>query len=258
MNQILIQRLRNFASRALGQSPVASWPVRVKKGIAKGARWTAFPYSSYWRGNTEMDVEAAINLHGVTEGGSCWDLGTHFGIYTVGMGMAVGPRGQVAAFEPDPISFAKCKRHVEMNQLTWCKLFNAGASEHPSKGRLIVGNCAGASTSHLAYEDEGEHSTGELIEITLIQLDQLVENGEIRKPDFIKVDVEGHGAKALAGARRSIAAARPTILMSFHSEWELGGTRELLEAIGYSPKETSGTALPWKSCLFRTAILRPE
>lgn len=204
-----------------------------------------------------MDVETAIHDYGSVEGGSCWDLGAHFGIYTVGMAMAVGPKGQVAAFEPNPISFAKCARHVRMNRLHWVKLFNAGASDHQGEDRLILSSDADSSSAHLAYEDEQSGSTSEILKITLVRLDSLVDNNEIRIASFIKVDVEGRGAQALAGASRSISAARPTIVMSFHSKWELEGTKELLEPLGYHGHDPAGRALAWADCLYRTAILRP-
>src|SRR5713226_6755785 len=95
--------LRSIVRRAVGLilrcSRLEYFPVKVRKGIARGARWTLFPYSSYWRGHTEADVEQAIRLHGSIVGAACWDLGAHFGIYAVGMAMAVGATGQVAAFE---------------------------------------------------------------------------------------------------------------------------------------------------------------
>jgi FkbM family methyltransferase len=257
LGMIRIRKLRDVTSRLLGASPISRWPVRVRKGLAKGALWTAFPYSAYWRGNTEMDVEAAIRLHGSMEGGCCWDLGTHYGIYSVGMAMAVGPRGQVAGFEPDPVSFAKCRHHVEMNKLNWVKLFNAAVSERQGTDRLLCGTYAGSSTSHLRYEDERMPERAETLNITLVTLDSLVERDEIRLADFIKVDVEGHGAKALAGAHRSIVKARPTMVMSFHSELELAGTRRLLEPLGYCGYEPSGRSLAWEQCLYRTAVLRP-
>jgi len=254
----IIQDLHGIAGRIAGKSPLRNWPVRVKKGLAQGARWTAFPYSGYWRGETEMDVEQAINQHGAMEGASCWDLGAHFGIYTVGMAMAVGSQGCVASFEPNPVAFAKCKRHVEMNGLTWVKLFNAGVSDRERTGRLIVGMNCDSSSAHLLYEDEKEEPASGLTEITLVQLDLLVESGAIRRPDFIKVDVEGHGAKALLGARRSILETTPTLVVSFHSRWELEGTKELLEPMGYSAQDGSGSPLTWQECLYRTAILRTK
>ena len=251
-----MQNIKSLASNLITQTPIQYLPVTVQKGLAQGARWTLFPYSAYWRGNTELDVEAAIRLHGSIRGATCWDLGTHFGIYTVGMAMAVGSAGQIAGFEPDQVSFNRCKRHVEMNSLSWVKLFNAAVSECEGSSSLILTQGAGASTSHFAYEDEQHDSTITKVTVQTVVLDKLVENGEIRPAQFIKVDVEGHGAAALSGARHTIATHRPTIVMSFHSQWELEGTREILEPLGYRSFTVEGRELEWSASIFRTTVLR--
>jgi len=203
-----------------------------------------------------MDIEAAIRAHGSVAGACCWDLGAHFGIYTVGMALAVGPTGRVFAFEPDPVSFARCKRHIQMNGLSWVRAFNAAASDAEGTAQLIVSNGLGDSTSHLKYEEETLPIPGSTITIALVSLDTLVDRKEVDPPNFIKVDVEGHAAKALAGARRSIQRMRPTLVISFHSRSELDGSRLALEPLGYSAFESNGAELTWADCLYRTAILR--
>ena len=52
--------------------------------------------------------------------------------------------------------------------------------------------------------------------------------------DFVKIDVEGHGHRALAGAMRSIANKRPILLVALHSEPETLGIMGLLQPLGYS------------------------
>jgi FkbM family methyltransferase len=247
--------LRKKLSQFVAASPLNKWPVRVRAGLAKGARWTLLPYSSYWRGKTEMDVEAAIKLHGTVEGASCWDLGSHYGIYAVGMAMAVGPRGRVAAFEPDPISFAKVRCHVEMNHLTWCRVFNAACSDHAGRETLIIGTSAGEPKSHLHYEDEAVPAEG-TVTVETVVLDELVRQGTIAKPDFVKVDVEGHGAKALAGAMETIRACRPTLVMSCHSIWEWQDTEKLLAGLGYTPRHVTGEPMTWEEFGSHTAVLK--
>ncbi|MEQ9370296.1 MAG: FkbM family methyltransferase [Coleofasciculus chthonoplastes F3-SA18-01] len=251
-----MQNLKYLVSKFITKTSLQYVPVRVQKGLAKGALWTLFPYSSYWRGDTELDVEAAIHLYGGVLGATCWDLGMHFGIYTVGMAMAVGSEGQVVGFEPDPISFKRCQLHVQMNSLSQVKLFNAAVSESEGSSSLILSQGAGASTSHFAYEDEQPHRNTDTVTVQTVVLDKLVERGEIRPPQFIKVDVEGHGAKALSGARQTIADHHPTIVMSFHSKWELDGTREILEPLGYRSFSVEGKELEWSDSLFHTTVLR--
>src|SRR6516165_9447744 len=134
-------RIANWGAR----TPLRNLPVRVRAGLAKGARWTLLPHTAYWRGNTEIEVEAAIRRQGDLRGATCWDLGTHFGIYTVGLAMAVGPTGQVVGFEPDPVSFARCQRHVRMNRLGWVKLYNAAVSSTVGSAVLLLHQGTGAT-----------------------------------------------------------------------------------------------------------------
>ena len=34
--------------------------VRVRHGFAAGARWTAFPWSAYWRGTHEPEIQKIL------------------------------------------------------------------------------------------------------------------------------------------------------------------------------------------------------
>jgi FkbM family methyltransferase len=224
--------------------------------MAKGAWWTLLPYSAYWRGHTEPHVEQSVRQSGDLTGAACWDLGTHYGIYTIGLALAVGPTGQVAGFEPDPESFARCARHVRMNNLFQVKLFNVAVSETDGSSELLIeGAGKGTPTSHLAYEDETGVGAVRL-KITTARLDTLVAKGEIRPPRLIKVDVEGHGAKALTGARATLVAHRPAIVMSFHSSAEYKGTRQLIEPLGYRAWEADGREVEWPTDTRNTFLLR--
>jgi FkbM family methyltransferase len=223
---------------AVGRTPLARLPVRVRAGVAQGARWTLFPHSAYWRGTFEPDVGAALTRLGSLAGACCWDLGTHFGIYTVGLAQAVGPAGQVVGFEPDPVSFKRCQLHVRMNALSWVKLYRAAASASSGTGELLVYGGLGQTTSHLRYAGEkGVGSTRHAIET--VALDDLVERGDIRAPKLVKIDVEGHGEEALRGMRQTVAGHRPHFLMSFHCPSEVHAARDLADREGYS----------WRDCL---------
>ncbi len=247
-------KIKEILSAWLGRSPIGLWPVRIRAGIARGARWTLLPHSAYWRRGGEGDVDQVAGRLGSLTGKSFWDLGAHFGLYTVGLARVVGPTGQVAAFEPDPVSHARCARHVAMNQLENVRLYRAAVSDRVARQELIVGE-PGATFNHLRYEDEVAHSGEKTISIESVVLDELVARGEIRPPVLVKVDVEGHGARALAGARQTLAAHHPVLVMSFHSHAEANDTRALLEPLGYRPFENDGRALDWSRIVFRTASL---
>jgi FkbM family methyltransferase len=250
-------RLKGKLSQWLARSPLAYVPVRVRAGLAKGARWTLLPYSMYWRGNPEEEVETFIRQVGDLRGASCWDLGAHFGFFTVGLALAVGADGQVTSVEPDPVSFARCQRHVRMNHLGNVKLFNAAASAETGEAELLLYDGLGTSTSHLAYHGEtGAAATRH--RVRKVRLDDLVAAGEIRPPRLIKVDVEGHGGSALWGAEKTVQSSRPAIVMSFHSPEEFEQTRRLVGPLdyrmfAYPPDQPE----PWKDLVVGTRLLLP-
>jgi FkbM family methyltransferase len=225
--------LIRFLDWFLALSRLQYWPVRVRRGIAAGARWTLYPWSAYWRGTQEPAMHEALLGLGDIRGWSCWDLGAHYGIYSIGLARRTGPSGAVAAFEPNPVSYARLERHRRMNGLAWMKTFEAAVSDAAGTAPLLTYGDLRSTTTHLAYENETGGAATQPIGVRTVVLDDLVASGELRPPDFIKVDVEGHAHKALAGARQTLAAKRPILIIAFHSEPEVEGVFQLLEPLGY-------------------------
>jgi len=228
-------------SRVLAATPLGYCRVRVRAGLAKGAQWTLLPFSSYWRlGGAEQDVLAATSYLPTLNGTVFWDFGAHFGIHTVGMAMQVGPTGQVAAFEPDPGAFRRLQYHVEINRLSNVRLFEAAASRTSGRGSLYLPGGKGVDS----------------ISVRTIAPDDLVAEGKIRAPHIIKIDVQGHGAEAVAGAINTIRTTLPIIAFSNHSEAERSGIQRLLEPLSYTPVHFDGSSCAWLD--ITEALLIPD
>jgi FkbM family methyltransferase len=232
--------------RLLSISVIARLPVRVLSGIAKGARWSLFPWSAYWRGTHEPEVQSRLLQEGDWTGKHIWDLGSHYGIFTIGLGRLVGPAGSVAAFEPNPLSYERLQLHVRRNRLSWVKTFPFAVSDSMGSQRFFLYEGLETTSSHLAFEGETWNETIPTIQVNSRRLDDMVAAGEIDLPDFIKLDVEGHGHKALAGAKAAIAKSRPKFLIGFHSVPEIEGVLAVLEPLGYrcTPILPSAPATP--------------
>lgn len=228
--------LSRIADFCLLRTGLCYWPVRVRSGIAAGARWTLYPWSAYWRGNFEDSIQQEMNALGDITGWSCWDLGAHYGLYTVGLGRRVGPTGEIISFEPNPESFRRMARHCRMNGLSWARPFQAAVSDSAGTAEFFTYGNLKSTTTHLPYDGEPLTDACEALKVRLIRLDDLCAAGEIRRPQFIKVDVEGHAHKALAGARESIIAARPILLVAFHGQQELDAVNALLLPLGYESR----------------------
>jgi len=233
-------------------------PVRIRTGLAAGARWSIYPMSSYWRGGHEPEVQAALQQLAPWTGKACWDLGAHFGLYSIGLALATGPTGQVAAFEPNPLSFRRLDYHRHLNRLHWLQAYPLAASDRTSTSELFTYGTLRVTTSHLRYEGETAGPDTHPLTIKTVALDEMVQERRLRPPDFIKVDVEGHAHRALEGARHTLEAHRPLLIVAFHSPHEVAGVLALLNPLKYRQKVIGGPAGPDAALIGRDVLFEPS
>lgn len=221
--------------------PFSLFPVRVRRGPAKGAWWSLYPCSAYWRlGGNDAEVESVIQKYGTRPGSTCWDMGAHFGIYAVGMALAVGPRGRVDAFEPDPVSFRRLRWHHRINRLHHLHLHEVAATETSGDARLYQYESFGGTSSHLPYTNETLEGVPYRT-VAKVRVDDWVGAGILGRPDFIKMDVEGHAGPALRGMEQTLASAHPVILVAIHTGEEYQQATEFLGSLDYMCQTVSGT-----------------
>ncbi len=129
------------------------------------------------------------------------DVGANIGYYVLLFESAVGARGRLFCFEPEPDNLTELRRNVERNGLANVEIFP-----------MALG-CAAAVVSL----DRGingqvrEDGSGE-VEVPLRRLDDVVTS----PVDFVKVDVDGYEGHVLAGAERCLRQHRPTLFLELH------------------------------------------
>jgi FkbM family methyltransferase len=144
------------------------------------------------------------------------DVGANVGYYTALAAMQVaGSGGRVIAFEPSPYAFDKLNSMVLKNKLEQVTAVRAGLSDKAGRGRLYLGvGFKNHSPTMVA------HDNAAVTEITVLSLDDEVERLGIERIDLIKIDVEGHEPKVLAGAKRLLREGRiRMILCEFNEHW---------------------------------------
>jgi FkbM family methyltransferase len=168
----------------------------------------------------ERRVKAAISE--VTRPGDCvWDIGANVGLYTRQFLELVGPAGQVVAFEPVPENAAQLRGLVFGPQLT---VVEAALADTDGRMSLIVSGESG-ETSHI-----GESSDG--LTVRVARGDSMLEEG-IRKPEVLKIDVEGFEGDVLDGLPIALRSARNVVVeMHFAALTQRGMPEEPLRIVG--------------------------
>jgi len=129
-----------------------------------------------------------------------FDIGAYIGDTALWFSKAVGPQGKVYAFEPEPSNFAKLKANLERNKVTNVIPLQLALSE--TEGEMQVSSAAGLSLIT---------QTGTGLSVKVTTIDRFVETNKLPRVDFMKMDVEGHELKVLAGARETIKTFKPSL-----------------------------------------------
>lgn len=227
-----VHRARRSLFRRLLRLPLRLVPGFVRmpilSGPLRGKRWiVGSSIHDAWLGTYEADKQALF-AQTVTPGSVVFDIGAHAGYYSLLASVLAGPKGRVFAFEPMPNNVANLREHLRLNGAT-----NVTVIEK------AVADTAGVA----AFTARGSNFQGHLLpqgelQVEIVSLDELIEQGQLPLPDFVKMDIEGAEVRALNGARKLLAKRHPTIFLGTHAMSDLGcNTHEpccqLLRDLGY-------------------------
>jgi FkbM family methyltransferase len=213
--------------------------VTIKHGEAAGFKWKRHHrnVNGYWIGQYELDIQAALKRE-LRAGDTFFDVGANAGFFTLVAAKLVGPSGRCVAFEPIPLNLESIQEQIELNGLQIkCKAVAAAVSDAPGQADFSF------SPDHAdrgQLGTEAPHATTN-ITVTVITLDEAMQNWG--KPSFVKMDVEGAEAKALAGAAKMLADAPPNWLIEIHNDDCEKVVRQTLRDAGYAFFEVNGSPI---------------
>ncbi len=193
------------------------------------------------------ELEFRLFEREISKGGTVIDVGANIGYYCLPFARAVGPRGKVFAFEPEPVNLAFLRKNVEANGYKNVTVVPKAVGERSGTTPLFISdyNVGGHQiwdirariNSHSQItEDEkamlaDEHSDTprRSIEVGLTSLDDFF--CDWRNPiNFVKIDVEGAEGGVFSGMKNILKKNKD---LKLHFEF----TPAMIRLFGADPDE---------------------
>ncbi len=145
----------------------------------------------------------------IKEGDTVIDVGANIGYYSVISSRLVGENGKVIIFEPTHHYREILETNLKVNNINNAEVYNYGLSNKEGRKDIFIGDCS--ATLHWV----GDSSA---IKKERIKLKTFVSEQNIKKIDFVKIDIDGHEPLFLEGAWDSLEKLKPIILLEVNHE----------------------------------------
>ena len=196
----------------------------ILKGPLQGKRWLVATRINFFLGNYEPEQTEAF-VSAVQPGSVVYDVGAHFGYYSLLASHLAGGSGRVIALEPAPRNLQVLRKHIDLNRCANITVLETALSDHPGEARFD--NRAGSGVGHLSPEGP--------LTVKLTTLDALTR--EFPAPNVVKIDVEGAEEAVLRGGRETLSRAKPVVFLSTHGPGLAENCSRMLRELGYSLRE---------------------
>jgi FkbM family methyltransferase len=213
--QLVISRYRPVLDRAFADP---DWRSNVFETVPSDVGALTFPAfdriilpAIRARGQWEPD-ETAYLASALRPGMHVLDVGANVGYTAMVMSRAVGNKGLVVAFEPEPLNF----------ELLCHNLWNNGA-ENVIPVHAAAGDRTGSITLQRSPDNTGDHRTAPhpigiaSVDVPVVAIDDLVPQS--MAVDFVFIDAQGFDHKVIQGMTKMITRWLPPMLVEF---WPVG------------------------------------
>jgi FkbM family methyltransferase len=201
---------------------------RIASGLGKGLKFNSGGSAvGFMLGTHDVDVQFAMDKM-IKTNQVVYDLGANVGFTAVLACKCVGEKGKVVCFEPMDHNAKQVQVNAKLNNFSQIEVF-----------QVALGECDGVAefqTSHsptwgrLTSAGDTPEQTG-VTQVTVRQLDKLVEEKQLPLPNFIKMDVEGAEADVIRGAYGTLSRSRPKMIIELHHTYHQ--VIESLEGLDY-------------------------
>tara|TARA_B110000438_G_scaffold302756_1_gene361494 strand:+ start:16908 stop:17651 length:744 start_codon:yes stop_codon:yes gene_type:complete len=165
-----------------------------------------------------------------------YDIGSHYAWFSIAW--LCGGGQFVEAFEPSIENGDIINKTVKKNNFTSSfRLHDFGLGDKNMDSKLFM--FPGDSSRNFVQDSSlkiKDNETSLLKDIQIKTIDNLFYNYTLKKPDLIKIDVEGFEYKVLNGAKRLLNEIKPKVVVEIHDVENGLLVSEFMSKIGYSMK----------------------
>jgi FkbM family methyltransferase len=150
------------------------------------------------------------------KGDVIWDLGAHFGEYSLFAASMNSAKDRVFAFEPDQDALKVFRKNISLNRFE-DKIFVSELVIDEKDGEVLFHSQGGNSNSHIV---SGKYTKDDgMVRLRSKSLNSLLH--ELPKPDVVKIDTEGAEIQILKGADELLADHSIRFICELHPyAWE--------------------------------------
>jgi FkbM family methyltransferase len=241
-HKVLLARVASSVLRGLRHAVGRGDTVEVTRG---GYRWRldlreGIDLAIYLFGHFEPSTVAAYRRI-IRPGDVVIDVGANIGAHTLCLADCVGPKGRVIAFEPTEYAVQKLRANIALNptlaQRITVEQIHLGASDDVAPPAAVFSSWPlGAERDrHALHYGVAQRTT----HARACRLDSYLDDHDVRRVDFMKIDIDGYECEMLAGAATTLRQLRPALTLELapYALAERGGSVEalvgVLDAAGY-------------------------
>ena len=216
---------------------ILGW-VNGKHGIFHFCHFDEFIGLSIREYGEYSELELQTILKFINDGDVIFDIGANIGCFSVPFAKKVGLNGKVYAFEPQKFIFNVLKKNIKCNELNNVKIFNNAVGSTNTILELNdfdysqPGNFGGIGLK----EDYDNSYCAKIKGTKKNKIKTLTLNNflNLKKCNFLKIDVESMELSVLKGAKDFIYKFKPIIWIENHREYPNYLNKHLLK-INYKP-----------------------
>jgi FkbM family methyltransferase len=228
----MARRLLPRAARNWLRSPSASarwlwddlkFACGIKHVVEMRPGWSLICHPAAYRGAycaQKNDPEQTAEFDGFVrnscQGMILFDIGAHFGLFSLAALHYGGPTARAIAVDPSPTAVSFVNVQAKLNHLSdRLHMIQASASDRAGFQDMVA---VGVLASGYYVAPAKSDAANEITQTRAVTLDGLVDELEIT-PTHIKIDVEGFEAAVLRGGQKVLSTdPAPTLFVELHNE----------------------------------------